>query len=195
MLVICSDIHLTDGSSGKTISERAFRILRSRLSDMAYDASWRSDDRYVPLEGLDLVLLGDVLDVIRSSSWLTGEMRPWHEWDSAEFVKQIRAVNRGILTNNTGSLGVLKEMGTRGVPIPPATAEGRPAGREAERHMVPVRIHFVVGNHDWFYHLPGKSYGTIRKSVVDAMGLCNSPSRRSSGGTTPRSAMRSWSSS
>lgn len=42
MLVIVSDIHLTDGTSGKTIREGAFRVFRQRLRDLAYDASWRA---------------------------------------------------------------------------------------------------------------------------------------------------------
>ena len=41
MLVIISDLHLTDGTSGETINAGAFRVFRERLSDLAYDASWR----------------------------------------------------------------------------------------------------------------------------------------------------------
>jgi hypothetical protein len=69
MLVIISDLHLTDGTSGETIRTGAFRAFRARLRDLAYDASWREEDRYVPLEQVELVLLGDILDVIRSTRW------------------------------------------------------------------------------------------------------------------------------
>jgi hypothetical protein len=51
MLVIASDLHLTDGtSSGETIRSSAFRIFRERLRDLAYDASWRADGKYKPIE-------------------------------------------------------------------------------------------------------------------------------------------------
>ena len=77
MLVIISDLHLTDGTSGEIIDEKAFRIFRNRISDMAYDASWRagidkSDKNagtYQPIEKLDILLLGDILDMIRSEHW------------------------------------------------------------------------------------------------------------------------------
>jgi hypothetical protein len=40
---------------------------------------------------------------------------------------------------------------------------------------VPVRIHYLIGNHDWFFHLKGDAYDTIRKMIVDALGLANDP--------------------
>ena len=65
MLVIISDLHLTDGSSGETIRAGAFRVFRESIRNMAYDASWRSDGTYKPIEEMHLVLLGDILDLIR----------------------------------------------------------------------------------------------------------------------------------
>ena len=67
MLVIISDLHLTDGTGAATISPGAFDIFAEQLHDLAASASWRVDGSYRPLERIDLVLLGDVLDVIRSS--------------------------------------------------------------------------------------------------------------------------------
>jgi hypothetical protein len=63
VLVIISDLHLTDGTSGETIKPGAFRAFREALRELAYDASWRSEKKYVPVDGIDLVLLGDILDV------------------------------------------------------------------------------------------------------------------------------------
>jgi hypothetical protein len=34
----------------------------------------------------------------------------------------------------------------------------------------------MVGNHDWFFHLPGASYDALRETIVRHMGLCNRPS-------------------
>jgi UDP-2,3-diacylglucosamine pyrophosphatase LpxH len=31
----------------------------------------------------------------------------------------------------------------------------------------------MIGNHDWYYHLPGSTYDNIRKTVIESMGLCN----------------------
>ncbi len=70
MLVIISDLHLTDGTSGETISAGAFRVFRQRLRDLAYDASKRADGTYRPIEEMDILLLGDVFDLIRSTKWL-----------------------------------------------------------------------------------------------------------------------------
>ena len=71
MLVIISDLHLTDGTSGSTISPGAFQLLGERMADLAIGASQRRDGGYRPVERIDLLLLGDVLDVIRSSRWLS----------------------------------------------------------------------------------------------------------------------------
>lgn len=38
---------------------------------------------------------------------------------------------------------------------------------------VEVKIHYMVGNHDWFFHLKGEGYNKIRQSIIDAMGLSN----------------------
>ncbi|HEY5390545.1 MAG TPA: hypothetical protein VIJ57_00420, partial [Hanamia sp.] len=70
MLVIISDLHVTDGSSGEIIDEKAFRIFRNRISDMAYDASWRKESgEYIPIDTINILLLGDIIDMIRSEKW------------------------------------------------------------------------------------------------------------------------------
>ena len=35
----------------------------------------------------------------------------------------------------------------------------------------------MVGNHDWFYHLPGPNYDALRQAIVERMGLANRPDR------------------
>jgi UDP-2,3-diacylglucosamine pyrophosphatase LpxH len=34
----------------------------------------------------------------------------------------------------------------------------------------------MVGNHDWYYHLPGEAFDRIRQEIIYAMGLSNPPS-------------------
>lgn len=174
MLVIISDLHLTDGSSGQTISPGAFDIFYERLVDLAIAASWRVDGRYRPIEHFDIVLLGDVLDVIRSSRWGTqNAVRPWSNPHQAEFVDMVGRITADILRNNDRAFQMLRAVGFgQAVRVPPATANGQPA-RGVAPQPVPVRIHYMVGNHDWFYHLRGAPYDAIRQSVIRAMGLAN----------------------
>ena len=63
MLVFLSDIHFTDGSSGETIHSGAFRGFVQDLSRMARDAKARD---------LEIVLLGDIFDLIRSEQYNQG---------------------------------------------------------------------------------------------------------------------------
>ena len=183
MLIILSDLHLTDGSSGTTIDERAFKTFRERLREMAYDASWRDDGSYKPIEKIDIILLGDILDVIRSTKWLTGTVRPWSNPQSEEFISMVKAITEGILDHNKKSFTILKNLSSgakqQRVTLP-QTEHGTPmkVGYEPEssnRVEVEIQIHYMVGNHDWFYHLKGEAYNQIRSTVVEAMGLSNDP--------------------
>jgi len=182
MLVIISDTHLTDGTSGETVQWGAFRAFREELSDLAYDASWRHDGKYRPIEELHLVLLGDILDVIRSTRWLVedgkpSEVRPWSDSQSPLFTGKVASITAAILKNNAESLSTLKELHST-ITIPEATADGKPADADWQptgknRRPVKVHIYYLVGNHDWFFHLPHNSYDPIRQIVVEAIGLEN----------------------
>ncbi|MBZ5552812.1 MAG: hypothetical protein LAO21_08845 [Acidobacteriia bacterium] len=177
MIVFVSDLHLTDGSSGETIHAGAFAAFRERLRDMAYDASWRRDGTYVPIQELHVVLLGDVLDVIRSSKWLTGTVRPWSSPEDPNFMLRVSEITRAILDKNQKSIAILKSLGDgRVMTLPPATKAGVPAvvSRDPlapERIPIKVHLYYVVGNHDWFFHVPGPAHNSIRQSIVDAIGL------------------------
>ena len=176
MLVIISDLHLTDGSSGETISPGAFRIFADRLRDLAYGASWRVDGNYRPIEQLDLVLLGDVLDVIRSSQWsLRPDVRPWDNPYRPDYVELVTKVTTDILHHNSTACHELRDLARAGaLALPPATGRGMPASDSLEHH-VNVRMHYMVGNHDWFFHLRGTSYDLLRQAIVHQLGLANSP--------------------
>ena len=178
MLVIVSDLHLCDGTTGATLSPGAIALLAERLQALAYSASWRADGRYRPLERLDLVLLGDVLDVIRSTSWnLQSGVRPWSNPHASEFYDQLTRITHDILANNESSLAMLRGLATEGgVVLPPALNSGKPAA-DGELIRLPVRIHYMVGNHDWFYHLSGPRFDALRKVLIARMGLANRPER------------------
>ncbi len=173
MLVIVSDLHLTDGTSGATLSPGAFPILARRVGELAEAACWRGDGRYQPIERLDLVLLGDILDVIRSAQWTAaGNVRPWDNPHGVEFLDLIGRITGDVLENNEASLAVLRQLADRrSLTVPAALRTGRPSSDE--RQPVDVRIHYMVGNHDWFYHLPGAAYDAVREKIVRRMGLAN----------------------
>ncbi|MFH0982384.1 MAG: hypothetical protein V2A79_12705 [Planctomycetota bacterium] len=183
MLVFISDLHLTDGTSGETIDAGAFKVFRERLRDLAYDASWRADGKYKPLERLDLVLLGDILDVIRSEQWVGKTVKPWEQQERPEaFQKKVGTVTEAILQTNAEALGYVRSLqDPKVITLPPATRKGEPKKKvpwepdAPERLPVDVHVHYLVGNHDWFYHLPGPAYDAIRDQIVKAMGLANAP--------------------
>ena len=58
--------------------------------------------------------------------------------------------------------------------LAPATRDQRPA-HGAEAVPVEVRIFYMVGNHDWFYHLPGPNTTRSRRTIVDRLGLAHPP--------------------
>lgn len=186
MLVIVSDLHLTGNAFSGTLPATAFRIFRERLRDMAYDASWRSDGRYRPIEQVDLVLLGDILDFIRSELWpcvSPGDpeyVRPWSDHASPVFQRKVAEIADSIIDKNAAALEVIRSFSdSREVmTLPPATADGGVAkvSREfssPDRVPLKVRTHYVAGNHDWFLHLRGDAFNAIRQRVVSAMCLAN----------------------
>jgi len=180
MLVIVSDLHLKDGTSGTSITPDAFRVFAERLRSMAYRASWRPDGKYRPIETIDLVLLGDIFDHILSTRWHAqnegdpGYARPWHDPHSPALIAKIGEITRGALEHNAAAFRILKKI-SRGqvISLPPASAAGYPAKGEVERLPVQVRIHQLVGNHDWYFHLPGAAYDAIRAEVIKTLGLAN----------------------
>ncbi len=182
MLVFISDLHLKDGTSGTSITPDAFRIFAERLKDQAYRASWRfGDSVYKPIEQIDLVLLGDVFDHIRSIKWLADEngnpvtIRPWDDPHSPEFIHKVQQINADTLTHNAEIFRVLREMSTgRRIELPPATSAGLPDLETDEKISVQVRIYIMTGNHDWMFAIPGEPYDQMRQTVIDAMGLANS---------------------
>jgi UDP-2,3-diacylglucosamine pyrophosphatase LpxH len=94
--------------------------------------------------------------------------------DSPTFAGALAETTRAILDENRRSLEILRGLANgESILLPPATANGQPDGASRERIPVPVRIHYMVGNHDWYYRLPGESFDAIRRTVIESLGLCN----------------------
>src|SRR5688572_28250558 len=50
MLVIVSDLHLNDGTTGALLDAGAAELLTDRVCDLAYRACWRADGSYQPIQ-------------------------------------------------------------------------------------------------------------------------------------------------
>jgi UDP-2,3-diacylglucosamine pyrophosphatase LpxH len=182
MLVAISDIHLDDGTCGKSLSPATFQLFRERLEQLAFSASHRVDGRYRPIDNIDLLLLGDIFEVIHSTRWLKDKsgapatVRPWINPSGVELAEKIQEITQAILEHNAESMGILRQMANgEAISLPPADAQGKPVIDVNERLPVRVNIYYMVGNHDWFYHLPGEIYHQTRRLLIETMGLQNPP--------------------
>lgn len=182
MLIIISDIHLGDGTCGRTLSENAFQLFTDRVRELAYSASWRSGGEYRPVREIDILLLGDILDVQHTTLWLEHAgggphfTRPWSDPQTPEYAATLLAITRAILANNADTLRQFRNLSSgRAISLPPANRRGRPTRFALYRHPVKVKLHYMVGNHDWYYHLGGQAFDQIRTEIIQALGLSNDP--------------------
>ena len=180
MLAIISDIHLGDGTTASSISPGAFDLFSSRLNETARSASFRRDGSYRPIESLDLLLMGDILDPLHSTLWLNtapgsvNYTRPWTDTSSPTFADKLAETTQAILDVNREAMEILRRCASGEiVRVPPATARGEIDTESRQFIPVPVRIHYMIGNHHWYYRLPGIAFDEIRKMIIGSMGLCN----------------------
>ena len=148
MLIFISDIHLTDGTSGETINSGAFEKFVLYLEDMADTAQ---------AEELEIVLLGDIFDIIRSDYWLRSGIWPWsgdHEKDGKG--KGLKDYTREIVRRICRN------------PINEASVEHLKGFKEKkESKGVPVRFTYIVGNHDWLIN----RYPETRTEMAKFLGI------------------------
>lgn len=120
MLVFLSDLHMTDGSLGENINPGAFAKFTRELEGIG--GHWDS---------IEIVLLGDILDVLRSNQWLRSRTRPWSEGKINK--RRVISITKAIYRNQ--------------------------ANRECMAHLlefkekmkmkgVRVKMTYIVGNHD-----------------------------------------------
>ncbi|HUE69265.1 MAG TPA: hypothetical protein VMP01_00085 [Pirellulaceae bacterium] len=173
MLVLISDLHIGDGSTGAILEPGAIDLLTDRLCDLAYRASWRAGGGYQPIDRIDLVLLGDVLDLIHSQRWLAGTARPWNDPLSSAVAETTAGIVDDILRRNVETIRRIRSLATEPtVSVPQADVTGQPL-LGVEELPVAVRTHYMVGNHDWLLHLASPQYDIIRHKVAHHLGLAN----------------------
>ncbi len=150
---------------------RRCELLLERLEDLAVRASWRASGIYQPLERIDILLLGDTLDLLHSTRWLQSRVRPWNNLHTAEGAALLRTLLGDILRHNETALALLRTCGSEeGITVPPADRQGRPAAR-AVPQKVPLNLHYAVGEHDWLLHMPGPAFDAMRQMVTRSFGL------------------------
>ena len=171
MLAIISDLHLTDGTTGHMLPAATTDLLCERLCDLAWRASWRADGTYRPIDRIDLVLLGDTLDLMSSRRWLASPCRPWDDHQSPAVIDTVSGIVEEILRTNVDAIRTLRALATEStVSLPPATAAGQPV-LEAEEIPVSVCTHYMVGDRDWPLHARGSQYDLIRHKITHHLGL------------------------
>lgn len=189
MLVIISDLHLGDGTTAASIPASAFYLFAKRLRQDAHFASMR-DGKYRPIKELDVLLLGDILDPIHSTKWFypvgdktsaritePGEadyIRPWSDPNDPKFAAKLLEVTRAILEENKESLEIMRKLAVgEFIEFDPAGESGMRELNSGNRMALNVRFHYMVGNHDWYYHLKGEAFDQIRREVIERMSLSN----------------------
>ena len=118
---------------------------------MAFNASNPDGENYQPLESFDLLLLGDIFDMVRSVKWTEqekgqpGYARPWSEPNSPAFLAKIDEITQAILAKNSTAFAIIKGIaeGTQ-ITLPPPTTAGKVDQRYVQnRHSVkrlPVKV-------------------------------------------------------
>ena len=134
MLVVISDLHLGDGTTAESIPASAFYLFAKRLRQDAHFASMHYG-KYRPVEELDVILLGDIIDPLHSTKWLfppkgqeeyvrgedqnhiritqpgdKGYIRPWGDPSNPLFADKLLEVTRSIIEYNKEALEVMRKL-------------------------------------------------------------------------------------
>lgn len=158
MLVTISDLHLNDGTVCKQTPQSSSKLFFDNVKVQAEKARIRKDGSIVPLDHIDVVMNGDIFDFIRSDTWFKNNVRPW---DAPYLIKPtVEEICNDIIKNNEEFLSVFRDSSENGILL------------DGDQKPTPVRIFYMVGNHDWFLYGAYVPYNNIRQSVIDAFGLC-----------------------
>ncbi|WNG31199.1 hypothetical protein F0U62_49755 [Cystobacter fuscus] len=146
MIVVASDIHLTDRLSGDPVTDTEL----VRWLEMV-EQRWNSLRGENPDEPLEFVFLGDIVDILRSREWDTAQAMPWTGLDEGFTSFQH---------------GYQEETATRAAE---STLKRYPSFflKLAQLRAEKARVQYVPGNHDFMVQCsPG-----ARGKVAEAFGL------------------------
>lgn len=181
MIIIVSDLHLTDTIERSTLNEGSFF---ESLNHVVTDAVSKG------ITDLRLVLLGDVFEILKSEKWLEAKVRPWEKSDSRHSVV-VEKIFDGIISSNASVLQKLKKLShdykvrIQYVPgnhdLPLNTEMGEPARRRLreldlladysgetfkERYEDPEHGLLALHGHKWD---PANRYGEKTVPIGDAI--------------------------
>ena len=122
MLAIVSDLHLSDGTTSIDVHSSAFRLLGQEI---------RTAAAHKGATEIHLVLLGDILDLVRTDYWhrngVSADKRPWGgesdpetamNRDTAEVERQFGEVLDGVVgaPRPRARFTIIKDLGAVGRP-------------------------------------------------------------------------------
>jgi UDP-2,3-diacylglucosamine pyrophosphatase LpxH len=150
MLVLLSDIHLTDETTAPNVHPTAFQLLGEEIGTSAQERG---------AEDIHVVLLGDIIDLVRTNYWhahnIPPQDRPWGgDLDpetamnrAAAIPGQFDAVLASILATESGQALFSMLQGL-------AAAAGKP-----------TRVTYVTGNHDRVLN----NFDVLRQRIAAAL--------------------------
>lgn len=134
--VFFSDVHLADTTTGD--HNITLDTLRGFWNDIQGDVTMAGG-----LEKLEIIILGDFIDVIRSTKW-NGNIQPWA--DKKVIKATVDFIVKDVIEKNKSIFDEIKSYASMG-----------------------VTITYVMGNHDRLIN--SESYDDIRKKLQIALGL------------------------
>lgn len=135
--VFISDIHLSDTTTGDhNITAEA---LEGFWNDIQGDINNAGG-----VEKLEIIILGDFIDIIRSTRW-TGNIQPWAK-DSDEKKDIVADIMSEVMKKNKPVFDMLNDYTKK-----------------------KVKITYIMGNHDRLINSEG--YESVRESIRDAVGI------------------------
>ena len=117
MIILVSDLHLADNHKPTVRLDVFLRDIERRITFAAECG----------VKAIQLVLLGDIFEILKSKKWLIDRVRPW-EKSSPEHQHTVETIFEGIVHNNRLFFDGLNNL----------TTDCQPS----------VRVSYVPGNHD-----------------------------------------------
>lgn len=137
MLVLLSDLHLTDTTTARNVHGSAFKLLGEEIAVLA--AKKQATE-------VHLVLLGDILDLVRTNYWVRNVPDKERPWDGKGDPETAMNADAAAMERHFGTVldAVLETDAARALI---ALLEALP-----EIAGTPPRVTYVIGNHDRMFH-------------------------------------------
>jgi UDP-2,3-diacylglucosamine pyrophosphatase LpxH len=149
MIILISDLHLSDGTTAANISPEAFTLLQNEINSSFEENKAKE---------LHLVLLGDIFDLVRTDFWIKDvrpEDRPWNGtfnqqtfmFENANDEENYRSVLKRIFENKNKSSEAFINM----------------INELRNKYQDKFRITYVTGNHDLAFNC----YDALKDDLIE----------------------------